>query len=76
MKIKILTNGRFHHFHLARQLHKRKVLDEIYSNYPRFKLKDEFGIPSDKIKTYPYYKIAYILFNKYFGKIFPSFIDY
>tara|TARA_B100000787_G_scaffold169452_1_gene160670 strand:+ start:387 stop:1550 length:1164 start_codon:yes stop_codon:yes gene_type:complete len=76
MNIKILTNGRFHHFHLARQLHKRKVLDEIYSNYPRFKLKNESGIPRYKIKTYPYYKVAYLLFNKYLGKIFPSFIDY
>ena len=45
MKVKLITIGRFHYFHLARQLHKFKLLDEIYSGYPKFKLKDEYGIP-------------------------------
>ena len=36
MKVKLITIGRFHHFHVARQLHKFKSLDEIYSGYPKF----------------------------------------
>jgi len=45
--------GKFHHFHLARQLHKRGLLEKIYSTYPRWKLKEE-AIPSDKIDTFPW----------------------
>ena len=72
MKIKLITIGRFHLFHLARQLHKFKLLDEIYSGYPKFKLKDEYGIPKYKIKTYPYYKVPSHLFNKYLKNFSPK----
>lgn len=67
LKVKLVTIGRFWHFHLARQLLKFNYLDEIYSGYPKFKLKDEKDIPLDKIKTYPYYQVPYLLFNKYFS---------
>ena len=36
MKVKLIAPGRAHNFHLARQLHKFKILDEIYSGYPKF----------------------------------------
>ena len=50
LKVKLVTIGRFWHFHLARQLLKFNLLDEIYSGYPKFKLSDEKNIPLNKIK--------------------------
>ena len=67
LKVKLVTIGRFWHFHLARQLLKFNLLDEIYSGYPKFKLSDEKNIPLNKIKTYPYYQVPYLFFNKYFA---------
>ena len=76
MKIKLITIGRFWHFHLARQLHKFKLLDEIYSGYPKFKLINEYGIPKNKIKTYPYYQVPFMLSNKYLKKSLPKINHY
>jgi glycosyltransferase involved in cell wall biosynthesis len=56
MKVAISTWGRFHMFHLARQLERFGMLQAIYSTYPRFKLKDEPGIPAEKIKTDPVFQ--------------------
>ena len=67
LKVKLVTIGRFHHFNLARQLLKFNLLEEIYSGYPKFKLNDEKDIPLDKIKTYPYYQVLYLFFNRFFG---------
>ena len=53
-KVSIVSIGRFHHFHLARQLEKRSLLNEIWTGYPKFKLKDEDGIPPSKIQTFPW----------------------
>ena len=75
LKVKLVTTGRFWHFHLARQLLKFNLLDEIYSGYPQFKLNDEKHIPLDKIKTYPYYQVPYLFFNKYFANN-SSFINH
>jgi glycosyltransferase involved in cell wall biosynthesis len=52
--------GRFHHFHLARQLEKRGLLNAIYTGYPRFKLVDEPGIPKNKIHTFPWLQATYM----------------
>ncbi len=49
--------GRFHHFHLARQLEKRGRLHEIWTGYPRMKLKDETGIARGKIKSFPWFYV-------------------
>ena len=46
--------GRFHHFHLARELEVHGMLKEIWSGYPKFKLRDELGIPRSKIKSFPW----------------------
>lgn len=71
LKVKLVTIGRFWHFHLARQLLKYNLLDEIYSGYPKFKLVDEKNIPLEKIKTYPYYQVPYLFYNRYFQNALP-----
>ena len=55
-----ISIGRFHHFHLARQLEKRGLLNEIYTGYPSWKLKDEKGITTSKIHTFPWLQAAYM----------------
>jgi glycosyltransferase involved in cell wall biosynthesis len=52
--------GRFHHFHLARQLEKHQLLDSIYTGYPLWKLFDEEGIPLSKIRTFPWVQTPYM----------------
>jgi glycosyltransferase involved in cell wall biosynthesis len=64
MKVTQITIGRFHHFHLARQLQKHHLLNEIWTGYPKFKLKDEKGIPFSKIKTYPWLQAPYMAKGK------------
>jgi glycosyltransferase involved in cell wall biosynthesis len=60
MKVTQIAIGRFHHFHLARQLEKHELLDKIYTGYPRFKLKDEEGIAPGKIKTFPWLQAPFM----------------
>ena len=60
MNITQVCIGRFHHFHLARQIEKLGFLDAIYTGYPRFKLKDEQGIPPSKIKSFPWIQGPYM----------------
>lgn len=55
-----IVNGRFHHFHLARQLESRNLLDHIYTSYPQFKLKDEQGIAREKIRSFPLFQASYL----------------
>ncbi|WP_257668496.1 glycosyltransferase family 4 protein [Parapedobacter tibetensis] len=65
MKVTQICIGRFHHFHLARQLEKHNLLDNIYTGYPKFKLRDEEGIPKGKIKNFPWFHTPYMfLLNK------------
>ena len=59
-----ISIGRFHHFHLARQLEKRGMLKEIWTGYPRFKLKSEESIPPEKIQTYPWLQAPYMMRGK------------
>jgi glycosyltransferase involved in cell wall biosynthesis len=60
MKVTLVCIGRFHHFHLARQLERHGLLKEIVTGYPRFKLRDEFGIPSEKIASFPLFQGSYM----------------
>jgi starch synthase len=53
MKVVQTVWGKFHHFHLARQLQKRGMLETIVSTYPRWKLGGE-GIPMEKVRTFPW----------------------
>ena len=54
MHITQVSIGRFHHFHLARQLERLGLLEALYTGYPRFKLADEPGIPPEKIHVFPW----------------------
>ncbi|GHB62924.1 glycosyltransferase family 4 protein [Persicitalea jodogahamensis] len=60
MKVTQISIGRFHHFHLARQLERFDLLQTIYTGYPKFKLKNEFGIPNSRIKTFPWIHAPYM----------------
>ncbi len=60
LQVTQVSIGRFHHFHLARQLEKYQLLSKIYTGYPKFKLKDEDGIPSHKIKSFPWLHTPYM----------------
>ena len=75
MKISLITIGRFYHFNLARQLHKHHVLNEIFSGFPKLKLRNETKIPKEKIKTFPYFQLSSMIFDTYLGKIFPQIND-
>ncbi|MAE01600.1 MAG: glycoside hydrolase [Pseudoalteromonas sp.] len=65
MEVIQATIGRFHHFHLARQLEKRGLLGKIYTGYPKFKLKDEQGIPAEKIISFPWIHAPYMARSKF-----------
>src|SRR5262245_11431086 len=45
--------GRFHHFDLARQLHRHGCLEAIFTAYPRWKLRHE-ALPQNSIRTFPW----------------------
>lgn len=53
MKVVQTVHGKFHHFDLARQLHRQGMLEAIFTGYPRWKLNEE-GLPPQKIKTFPW----------------------
>lgn len=61
MKVAQISLGRFHHFHLARQLERHGLLDAIYTGYPRFKLRDETSIPPRKVRTFPWFQAPYMM---------------
>lgn len=64
LKVIQIAIGRFHHFHLARQLEKHGLLERIWTGYPMFKLKDEVGIPIEKIKTFPWLQAPFMFRGK------------
>lgn len=64
MSVTQISIGRFHHFHLARQLEKYGLLEALYTGYPRFKLTDEPGISPSKIKTFPWLQAPYMARGK------------
>ncbi len=64
MKVTQISIGRFHHFHAARELESRGLLREIWTGYPKFKLKDEHGIPQHKIRTFPWLQLPYLAKGK------------
>ncbi|WP_428311595.1 glycosyltransferase family 4 protein [Hydrocarboniphaga sp.] len=58
--ITLISIGRFHHFHLARQLEKHGLLKDVWTGYPLFKLKSEEGIPTKKIRSFPWLQAPYM----------------
>ncbi|MES1992845.1 MAG: glycosyltransferase family 4 protein [Pseudomonadota bacterium] len=69
-----ISIGRFHHFHLARQLEKRGLLKEIWTGYPRFKLTSEEGIPPDKIRSFPWLQTPFMARGR-LGFRMPAAVD-
>ncbi len=65
MNVTQISIGRFHHFHLARQLEKLGLLRGVYTGYPHFKLRDEQGIPAEKIHTFPWLQAPYMMGMRY-----------
>jgi len=53
MRIVQTAFGIFHHFELARELHRRGHLECIYSTAPWLRLRRE-GLPRDLVETFPY----------------------
>lgn len=53
LKVVQTVFGRFHHFDLARQLHRHGCLEAIFTGYPRWKLNKE-SLPMDRIHTFPW----------------------
>jgi len=52
-RIVLVCNGRFHHFDLAKQLHRHGMLERLFTSYPSFKLRDE-GLPEGRVTTFPW----------------------
>ena len=65
IKVSQISIGRFHHFHLARQLERYGILNKIYTGYPKFKLKDERGINQNKVITFPWLQTPYMMRGKF-----------
>jgi glycosyltransferase involved in cell wall biosynthesis len=63
MKIIQAVFGVFHHFDLARELHRRNHLDSIYSTFPWARLKREH-LPREKVKTFPWVHTPEYLLNR------------
>lgn len=49
MKVTISVGGKWHAFHLAKQLDKRGYLERIFTSYPWFRVKDS-GLLRQKVK--------------------------
>ena len=64
MRVVQTVFGKFHHFHLARQLHERKMLVGIFSSYPSRKLRDQ-QIPMDMVHTFPYVHMVQLVAGRY-----------
>ena len=63
MKIVQATFGVFHHFELARELHRRGYLDRIYSTFPWLRLQRE-GVPRHLVETFPWVQTTQVLLGQ------------
>lgn len=64
IKVAISVFGKFHLFHLARQLERRELLSHIVSTYPQSKLGAE-KIPPHKLHSFPYVHLPWLALNRY-----------
>ncbi|GAB4355470.1 MAG: hypothetical protein Kow006_21820 [Gammaproteobacteria bacterium] len=60
VRVVLTSIGRFHLFDLARELHRRGMLERIFTGYPRWKLETEKDIPQEKIGTFPWLQTLYM----------------
>jgi alpha-maltose-1-phosphate synthase len=63
MRIVQTSFGVFHHFELARQLHRRDHLRRIYSTWPWLRLKRE-GLPRNLVETFPWIHTSEMLIQR------------
>lgn len=68
MRIVQTVFGVFHHFDLARELHRRGHLERIYSSWPWKRIQRE-GLPHDKVKTFPWVHTPEFLLKR--AKLLP-----
>jgi len=61
MQVVLSTIGKFHSFHLARELLRRQMLAKIYTGYPWTKLKGE-AIPRARVSCFPWIHAPYLKF--------------
>jgi len=61
MKVALGCQARFHFFDLARQMDRQGHLQQLYTGYPRFKVKD---LPHDKISTFPWLESTYMALGR------------
>ena len=64
----IVCIGRFHHFELAKELEHRRMLDHIFTGYPRWKLTGT-NIHPDRIRTFPWLQTPYMGMVRWSGFI-------
>lgn len=64
MRIVQTVFGVFHHFELARQLHRRGHLRTIYSSWPWMRLKQE-GLSRDLVETFPWLHTPEMLIQRF-----------
>jgi len=67
MKIVQSVSGKFHHFHLARQLQKRDMLAKIFSSQARIQLRGE-GIPADLLQSFPFFHLLPLVYGRLGGR--------
>lgn len=60
MRVVLSTWGKFHSFHLARQMQRCGWLEAIFTTYPHFLLRNE-GIPPAKILSNPWFHVPQIV---------------
>ncbi len=53
MRIVLSTISEFHIYHVARELHRRGVLAQLFTGQPRWRLRSK-SLPTDFVTTYPY----------------------
>jgi len=63
-RIVLGVNGRFHTFDVAEALRARGALARIFTNYPKFKLRNT-QIPPEEIGSFPWLKTPYMYLLRY-----------
>ncbi len=72
MRIVQTVFGVFHSFDLARELHRRRHLEAIYSTWPWQRLKRE-GLPQELVRTFPWIHTPEFLLNR--ARMLPRWLE-
>ncbi|HEU4459922.1 MAG TPA: glycosyltransferase family 4 protein [Methylibium sp.] len=63
MNLALTANGKFYTFDLARALQAQGVQAEVFTSYPRFKLRGE-ELPAERIHTFPWLHAPYMALRR------------